>query len=93
MRQCHPRNRLVLRYVVHPPIVFFPGHLAGIGQQILAGNVMVLAEFRSAHPAEKTLGQIGASSVQAVTHGMVDPTHLIIGVQPIPPAGFTSMND
>ena len=54
--------------------------------------MVVLAEFCAAHPGEEGLGPIGARTVHAVGHRMVDAVHFIKGVQPVPTRRFVSMH-
>ena len=64
MRQRSARDCGMLRPVVHPPVIFLPRHLAGIRDQILAADVVMLAEFRATQPREERLGPIRARAVQ-----------------------------
>jgi hypothetical protein len=47
MRQRRTRHSGMLRAIVHPPIVLFPRHLAGVTDEVLARDVVVLPDFRA----------------------------------------------
>lgn len=55
--------------------------------------MMVLADLSPADAGEEGLGLIGASSIEAVGHRMVDPTHLPVSVQAIPGGCLVCMHD
>jgi hypothetical protein len=49
--------------------------------EVGAGNMMVVADLRPAHPAKEALGLIGASAVEAVCLSMVDPVHRVAAMK------------
>ncbi len=63
MRQRRACRGLVQRPVRHPPLILAPRYLNGIGQQVFAADVMVLARFGAAQPGKVAFGLIGASAV------------------------------
>lgn len=70
----------VQRAVSLAAVIFLPSHLAGVGAQVFAADVVVLPDFGATHPGEEGLGLVGASAVQAVGNRVVDPVHLIVSV-------------
>jgi len=53
MGQGRARRHRVQRSVGLPAVILLPRHLASVGAQILAADVMELADLRAAHPREK----------------------------------------
>lgn len=63
MRQCRARGGLVERPVRHPAPILAPSHLAGVEAEILAADVMVLADLGATEAGEERLRLVGASAV------------------------------
>ena len=80
MGKGRPGHGKMLRPVGLPAIILFPSHLASVSVQVFAADMVVLANFRPAHPAVKTLRYVCASAVQAVSLLVIDSLHYITGV-------------
>ena len=93
MRQRRSRGGLVQRPIRHPATIFPPRHLDGVGQQVLAADVMVLAQLGAAQAREVAFGLVRASAVLGEGNRVVDPHHVVIGVQPVPAARLVGMDD
>ena len=65
-------------------MIFPPRHFGGIAAQIQSADMVMLPPFGAAQAGEEAFGQIGAGPIQAVGHLMIDPFHLIAGVQIVP---------
>ncbi len=65
-------RELVQRAVVLAPGVFAPRHLAGVGAEVLAADVVVLAPLGPAQPREVAFRLVGAGPVIAERDGVVD---------------------
>jgi len=63
MGQRRRRSGLVQRPVRHPALVLTPGHLDGIGSQVLAADVVVLAQLGAAQTGEVAFGLVRAGAV------------------------------
>ena len=83
MRQRRSRSGLVQRPVRHPPPILAPGHLDGVGQQVLAADVVVLTQLGAAQAGEVAFGLVGAGTILGERDRMVDPHHVVVGVQPV----------
>jgi hypothetical protein len=62
---------------INPAVIFTPWCLLRVAEQILASDMMMVADFGAAHTAEKFLGLIRASAVQWISFLVIDPLHLI----------------
>ena len=76
-----------------PPVVLPPGHLSRVGEQVLPADMMVLPHLGAAQPAEVALGLVRAGAVPGERLGVVDPPHLVVGVQRIPSSRLVRMDD
>lgn len=93
MRESGARDEGVLLAVAHAAVVLAPSHLASVGAEIGAGDVVVNAHLSAAKAGEERLGLIGAGIVGAVSLLVVDATGLERGMETIPALGFVSVND
>jgi hypothetical protein len=55
-----------------------------VAEQMLARDMMVVADLGAAHTAQKFVGLIRASALQRIRFLLIDPFHLITLVQFIP---------
>ena len=93
MRQRRARSGQMQRPIGLPPVVLPPSHLSRIGEQILAADVMVLPHLGAAQPAEVALGLVRAGAVPGERLRVVDPPHLVVGVQRVPARRLVGMDD
>ena len=92
MAQRRCRSGLMLRPVRHPAAILAPRHLGGIEAEILAADVVVLADLGATQAREEALYLIGARAVLAIRNRVVDPAHLEPGVQRIPAGRLIGMD-
>ncbi len=63
-----------------PAVILAPSHLAGVGHEVAARDVMVRANLRPAQAGQVTLGLVRANPIVEEGDGVVDPVHVIAGV-------------
>jgi hypothetical protein len=84
-RQCHdPVNLFPVR---HPLVGLAPCRLFGEADQVGAGDMVMVSNLASAHPAKEALGSVCVDrliATEAVRLLMVDPVRFELGVQVIP---------
>ena len=93
MRQRRRRRGLVQRPVRHPAAILPPRHLDGVGREVLAADVVVLAQLGAAQTREVAFGLVRARAVQGEGNRVVNAHHVVVGVQPVPAAGFVRVHD
>ena len=86
----NPADLIAVR---HPAVVLAPRGLLSVAEQIGSGDVVVMADFATAQPAEIAFGAIRACTVQAVGFLMVDALHFEAGVKVIPSVRLVGMDD
>jgi hypothetical protein len=77
-------DKLVQGSVRVAAVILALRHLASVGDQIPAADVVVLADLRATEPGELRLRLIGAGAVVLERDAMVDPLHFVASVQLIP---------
>ncbi len=71
--------------VVRPAMILAPSALLGIPDEVLTGDVVMVANFSPAHPGEELIGAVRADAVLvSIQAAMIDPAHIKLGVQIVP---------
>jgi hypothetical protein len=65
----------------------------GVAEQVLARDVVMVANLSAAHAAEKLFRPVRAGAVEAVRLLMIDALHFEAAVQRIPRAAFVGVDD
>src|SRR3954454_14436564 len=85
-------GRPELRSVRIAARILTPGHFVGILVQVGAGDMMMLAELGASQAGIVAFRLIGAGAIHAVGAPVVDPPHLVPGMQIVPGARFVAMD-
>ena len=94
MPQRRPGDPPPLQPVRLAAMILAPRHFVRIGLKMLAADPVVHPVFRPAKAAEPALGLVHVGTVSRDVFGrMIDPPHVIGGVQHIPAARFVGMDD
>jgi len=72
-------------------VILAPCGFLGEPDQVRAGDVVMMADFRPAHPAKEALRIVRAGTVEAVSLLVVDAVHDEAAMQRIPGAAFVGM--
>lgn len=92
MPQRRTRRHLLQPTIEHPPRILPPSDLTSIEAEISPADVVVLADLGAAEAGEVGHGLVGARAVQAERDGMIDPHHLVVGVQAVPASGLVGVD-
>lgn len=79
--------------VRHAAIVFPPRALLGVAEEVVAADMVAMADLGPAQPAKELLCRVDACALAAVRLLMVDATHLEAGMQGIPGARVVGIQD
>src|SRR4051794_15838407 len=84
MRTCRP--------VLSLSMIFAPGQLSCVSQQVDLGDVMIMADLAAARPGEEGLRPVGAGVVIGVLDRVVDPPGVEAGMQGVPRRGLVGVD-
>ena len=73
-------------------MILAPSHFGRVGVQALAADPVMHADLGAAQPGEIRLGLVGARAVLAECDRMIDPVHVVMGVQHVPATRFVGVN-
>ena len=80
MAQRRARSSLVQRSVSLPAVVLAPSHLGGVEPQVVAADMVVLADLGATEAGKEALRLVRAGAAQAERNRVIDAAHLIAGV-------------
>ncbi len=93
MPQRRRRDSLVQRTVGDPAAILAPSYFRGVEAKVFARDMVMLAHFGATKAGEVAFRLVGTSAIPRERNRVVDPTHLVMGVQRVPAARLVGMDD
>lgn len=93
VRERGARDEGILLTVADAAMVLTPSHLASVGGEVGAGDVVMHAHLGAAKAGEERLGLVGAGAVSAVRLLVIDAVSLERGVETIPALSLIGVNN
>ena len=92
MRQRDASDCKILFAIRHAAVILAPSEFAGIGSQISARDMMMVADLRAAHAGEEAFRLVRASAFGGIVLIVVDTLREEGSVKAIPMGGFVRVN-